>query len=167
MKLRVTVNGHEYEMVVEKNGGDYRVDVEDHVFKCFFKEDKVLVNGEVVPLVIEGDLESGAKVTSNDNTMEIKLHQVREIEHLEPEVMEQGGKEDGASGAVLAPMPGKIMMVKVKAGDSVQADQVVVVLEAMKMENEVQTEMAGKVKEVKVRPGDTVDGGQTLIVVEP
>jgi len=59
------------------------------------------------------------------------------------------------------------MAVKVRPGDTVKANQVVLVLEAMKMENEVQTEVAGKVKEVKVKAGETVEGGQVLLVVEP
>lgn len=167
MKLRMTVNGHEYEVVVEKNGGDYRVDIGDHVYKCIFKDEKVLVNGEVAPVTVEGDLEEGAKVTSDDRTMDIKLQQVREIEHIALEESEEGGRSEGTSGAVLSPMPGKIMAVKVKVGDMVNANQVVCVLEAMKMENEVQTEVAGKVREVKVKAGETVDGGQILIVVEP
>ena len=167
MKLRMTVNGHEYEVVVEKNGGDYRVDIDDHVYKCIFKEDKVLVNGETANVTIEGDLETGAKVTSDDREMEMKLQQVREIERIAVEEADEGGKSDASSGAVLAPMPGKIMAVKVKVGDAVNANQVVAVLEAMKMENEVQTEVAGKVKEVKVKAGETVEGNQVLIVVEP
>lgn len=167
MKLRMTINGQEYEVVVEKNGGDYRVEIEDHVFKCIVKEDKVLVNGELAPLVIEGDLEAGAKVMVDDRTMELKVQQVKDIEHIVLEESEEGGKESGSSGGVIAPMPGKIMSVKVKVGDAVQANQVMLVLEAMKMENEVQTEIAGKVKEVKVRAGETVEGGQVLIVVEP
>ena len=69
--------------------------------------------------------------------------------------------------SVLAPMPGKIMSLKVKVGDAVQVNQVMLVLEAMKMENEVLTEVAGKVKEVKVRAGETVEGGQILLIVEP
>ena len=167
MKLRLTVNGQEYEVVVEKNGGDYRVAIGDHVFKCIFKDEKVLVNGEVAPIIIEGDLEEGAKVMSDDRVMELKLQQVREIEHIALEETEDGGRSEGSSGAVLSPMPGKIMSVKVKVGDMVNANQVVCVLEAMKMENEVQTEVAGKVKEVKVKAGEMVEGGQPLIVVEP
>lgn len=167
MKLRMTVNGHEYEVVVEKNGGDYRVDIGDHVYKCLFKDDKVMVNGEVAPVTVEGDLEEGAQVISDDRSMEIKVQQVREIEHIALEEVEEGGRSEGSSGAVLSPMPGKIMAVKVKVGDQVNANQVVCVLEAMKMENEVQTEVAGKVKEVRVKAGENVDGGQTLVVVEP
>ncbi|KAF5074335.1 Biotin-requiring enzyme [anaerobic digester metagenome] len=167
MKLRMTVNGQEYEVVVEKNGGDYRVAIGDHVFKCIFKDDKVLVNGEVAPIIVEGDLEEGAKVACGDSVMELKLQQVREIEHIALEESEDGGRSESSSGAVLSPMPGKIMSVKVKVGDMVNANQVVCVLEAMKMENEVQTEAAGKVKEVKVKAGEMVEGGQILIVVEP
>ncbi len=167
MKLRMTVNGQEHEVVVEKNGGDYRVAIGDHVFKCIFKDDKVMVNGEAVQMTIDGDLEAGAKVISGDNAMELKLQQVREIEHIALEESDDGGKAEGSSGAVLSPMPGKIMSVKVKAGDAVAANQVVCVLEAMKMENEVQTEVAGKVKEVRVKAGETVEGGQTLLVVDP
>ncbi len=121
MKLRITVNGQEYEVVVEKNGGDYRVAIGDHVFKCIFKDDKVMVNGEAAPLTIEGDLEAGAKVTSGDNTMELKLQQVREIEHIALEESDDGGKAEGSSGAVLSPMPGKIMSVTVMGGDTVYA----------------------------------------------
>lgn len=167
MKLRMTVNGQEYEVTVEKNGGDYRVDIGGNVYKCLVKDDKVLVNGEVVPVAIEGDLEEGAKVISADRTLELKLEQVREIESFALEEPEERGKADSASGAVVAPMPGKIMAVKVRPGDAVKANQVVLVLEAMKMENEVQTEVAGKVKEVKVKAGETVEGGQVLLVVEP
>ncbi len=63
-------------------------------------------------------------------------------------------------------MPGKVISVKVKVGDEVKVNQVVLVLEAMKMENEILSEAAGKVKEIKVRPGEAVEGGQTLVVVE-
>lgn len=167
MKLRMTVNGHEYEVTVEKNGGDYRVAIGDHVYKCIVKDDKVLVNGEVAPVTIEGDLEAGGKVISGDGEMELKLQQVREIEHITLEAADDGGRSEGSSGAVQSPMPGKIMSVKVKVGDQVNANQVVCVLEAMKMENEVQTEVAGKVKEIKVKAGEMVEGGQVLIVVEP
>ena len=66
----------------------------------------------------------------------------------------------------MSPMPGKVISVKVKVGDEVKVNQVVLVLEAMKMENEILSEAAGKVKEIKVRPGEAVEGGQTLVVVE-
>jgi len=159
----MTVNGQEYEVTVEKNGGDYRVDIGGNVYKCLVKDDKVLVNGEVVPVAIEGDLEEGAKVISADRTLELKLEQVREIESFALEEPEERGKADSASGAVVAPMPGKIMAVKVRPGDTVKANQVVLVLEAMKMETEITAPHDGVVARVLVEQGESVAGGDALV----
>ena len=71
----------------------------------------------------------------------------------------------GAAGAVAvkAPMPGNILDVKVKAGDSVKAGDVLVILEAMKMENEIVAPQDGTVASVNVNKGDTVNSGDTLV----
>ena len=69
----------------------------------------------------------------------------------------------GASSVVTAPLNGKITQVNVKPGDLVTAGQAVVVLEAMKMENDITTEYAGTVKAVLVAAGDQVDTGQALV----
>ena len=62
-----------------------------------------------------------------------------------------------------APMPGTILSVSVKAGDTVKKNQVLVVLEAMKMENEIVSPVDGKVISVGVSKGDTVNPGDLLI----
>ena len=69
----------------------------------------------------------------------------------------------GASSVVTAPLNGKITQVNVKVGDQVAAGQAVVVLEAMKMENDITSEYAGTVKAVLVAAGDQVDTGQALV----
>lgn len=69
----------------------------------------------------------------------------------------------GASSVVAAPLNGKITQVNVKPGDQVTAGQAVVVLEAMKMENDITSEYAGTVKAVLVSAGDQVDTGQALV----
>ncbi len=81
----------------------------------------------------------------------------------------RGAEAAGPAGAgrIVAPMQGTIVNVQVAVGDVVVAGQAVCVLEAMKMENQVETEVAGRVTEVRVRPGDTVGGGDVLVVVEP
>ena len=68
--------------------------------------------------------------------------------------------------AVRSPMPGKVVKVLVKAGDEVKAGAPVVVIEAMKMENELRAPRDGKVKEVSAKEGQTVEAGQALATLE-
>ena len=65
-----------------------------------------------------------------------------------------------------APIPGKVVAVKVAAGDEVAAGQPLVVLEAMKMENELTAENAGRVTAVHIEPGATVESGELLVELE-
>ncbi len=76
------------------------------------------------------------------------------------------GAGGAADGSVVAPMQGTIVKVLVAPGDGVEAGQGVIVLEAMKMENHVNTDTGGTVAEVRVGPGDTVGAGDVLVVVE-
>ncbi len=72
----------------------------------------------------------------------------------------------GATGAIRAPMPGRVMRVLVSVGDRVKARQGVIVVEAMKMENELRAPNDGVVKEVLVAPGAAVETGAILVVIE-
>jgi biotin carboxyl carrier protein len=67
---------------------------------------------------------------------------------------------------VTSPMPGKVVRVLVKPGDEVKARQGLVVVEAMKMENELRAARDGRVKDVAVAEGQSVDAGTILLVVE-
>ncbi|MBQ3347768.1 MAG: biotin/lipoyl-binding protein [Synergistaceae bacterium] len=72
-----------------------------------------------------------------------------------------------AEGAntVTAPMPGKILSLKVNVGDTVNNGDLVLLLEAMKMENEVFATASGKVTEIRVKGGDSVNTGDVLMVI--
>ena len=67
---------------------------------------------------------------------------------------------------VSVPMPGKVIAVLVSEGDVVEKGQGLVIVEAMKMENEVHSPIAGTVGEIKVKAGDTVEGGAALVIIE-
>ena len=73
-----------------------------------------------------------------------------------------------AHGAVtiVAPMPGRVVRVLAGAGEDVAARQPVVVVEAMKMENELRAPRAGRIKEISVAPGTSVEAGRVLAVIE-
>jgi acetyl-CoA/propionyl-CoA carboxylase, biotin carboxylase, biotin carboxyl carrier protein len=76
-----------------------------------------------------------------------------------------GGAHTGAKDAVVTPMQGTVLAVEVAEGDEVAAGQVICVVEAMKMENEITAHSAGRVTELSVEPGQAVSSGQTICLV--
>jgi acetyl-CoA/propionyl-CoA carboxylase biotin carboxyl carrier protein len=86
---------------------------------------------------------------------------VRNIRRSSP-----GSVGAAGSGDVTVPMQGTIVKVLVEVGEQIEAGQAVVVLEAMKMENQISAELGGTVTEVKVAAGDTVGGGDVVVVIE-
>jgi propionyl-CoA carboxylase alpha chain len=85
--------------------------------------------------------------------------------HQQPRFEIPGGDE--TSGGLVAPMPGKVIELRVGVGDAVTAGDTLVVLEAMKMEHPMRASEDGVVGEVRVALGEQVEGGALLLVVEP
>jgi biotin carboxyl carrier protein len=71
-----------------------------------------------------------------------------------------------AGNAVVSPMPGKIISIKVKKGQQIKKGDVVIILEAMKMEQEIKSSLEGTVEDIPVLEGETVKKEQALIIVE-
>lgn len=69
-------------------------------------------------------------------------------------------------GKVLSPLPGVVLSINVNVGDKVKNGDVLLIMEAMKMENEIRTDISGTIKTIKVRPNDTVLEGDVLVVIE-
>lgn len=84
-----------------------------------------------------------------------------------PQAAPKAPPAPAAAGSVKvdAPMPGNILDVKVSNGAAVKAGQVLVILEAMKMENEIVAPQDGTVASINVNKGDTVEAGQTIITL--
>lgn len=86
---------------------------------------------------------------------------------LPPEARERApGGPAPASKSIRAPMPGNIIEIRVKAGDSVQPGDVICVLEAMKMNNMIYTDQAGVIASVEVVAGQAVDYGASLVTLQ-
>lgn len=66
---------------------------------------------------------------------------------------------------VTSPLPGTVVALKANVGDTVQAGQVIVLIEAMKMENEIVAPVAGKLLQIAVKQGDSVESGALLAVI--
>jgi biotin carboxyl carrier protein len=132
------------------NGNDYNVDINE-------------VEGQNVKLTVNGT----DYVVTVDK--EIKQQRKPVVSTPRPQASAAPAAAPKAAAAagtkVTTPLPGTILDVFVNVGDAVKEGQTVVLLEAMKMENNIEADVAGTVKEVKVRKGDSVLEGDVLVVI--
>ena len=122
------------------------------------------------------------RVTVNGNTYDVAVEEVAAgvapavsaapspaaapAPKAEPKKEAKAPKASVSGGTpVKAPMPGNVFDIKVNVGDKVEANQIVVVLEAMKMENEIVTPNAGIVASIDVNKGDSVNSGDVLVTI--
>lgn len=121
----------------------------------------VIINNRVYRCALERLPNGSIEVIVNSKRISVA---VRDKKHMRG----QAGAGAGASGRIniTSPMPGKVVRVLLSAGDEVAAHQGVLVVEAMKMQNEAQSPKAGKVAEIKVAEGQTVNAGEVLAVIE-
>ena len=78
----------------------------------------------------------------------------------------ESGRGEAVAGGLVAPMPGTVLAVHVGPGDTVAQGQLLMIVEAMKMEHRITAPRAGTVGEVRARPGDQVNGGDLLAVLD-
>lgn len=145
MKLRVLVDG---EPVGLKNGEVSVEQVEPGVFS-------VLVGARSFEVSLDG-----GTAWVDGRSFEVRVEDPRELSDASALGGSAGRRE------LRAPMPGRVIRVLVSEGDEVAAGQGIVVVEAMKMQNEMPSPKAGRVASVSVKPGDAVASGQVLAAVE-
>ncbi len=123
----------------------------------------------VLSLVIGGKsyrcvLEESAEGTTVHLAGRRMLYRVDDPRSLKSRRRRHGGAE--GPRPLTAPMPGRVVRVLAGVGDTVEAHQSIIVIEAMKMQNELKSPKAGKVARLRVEPGDTVAAGDVLAVIE-
>ncbi|MBK8170626.1 MAG: hypothetical protein IPK60_09820 [Sandaracinaceae bacterium] len=162
MKYRVTLDGKEREVDVSiAPGGSVHVSLDGKAIEV----DVVRVDGGI-NLRIDGhvyDIAAGGKAEA----LNVASRENRSVATVQSE-RTRSQKRDGAgagSGAreVRTPMPGRVVKILVNVGDDVPAKSPVIVVEAMKMENELRTATGGIVESIHVKAGDTVEGNALLI----
>tara|TARA_B100000902_G_C26714531_1_gene623543 strand:+ start:94 stop:495 length:402 start_codon:yes stop_codon:yes gene_type:complete len=123
---------------------------------------KVIVDGTEFEVVLDGE------GTSWSATVEGKTFQI-EIPDAAPVAKKKrsGGGKKKKSGTVSANIPGKVVTVEVKQGDEVVEGQVILILEAMKMQNEIQAPVTGTVTSVNCEEGQAIEANIPLVIIEP
>ncbi len=104
---------------------------------------------------------AAVKVRIDDSLFELEILDERRLRMRRATAFAAQGRQ-----SVTAPMAGRVVKVLRRAGDEVRAGQAILVVEAMKMENEIRSPKDGKVTEVYVREGEAVEGGAQLAAIE-
>jgi biotin carboxyl carrier protein len=119
-------------------------------------------------------LVNGTEITVEMEREEVAVSKTPRLERTRviPETVEKAaltakpGSEIGV-GLVKSPLPGIVLRLSVRVGDKVQAGQSIMVMEAMKMENEIRCALSGTLQEMRVKEGDAVLEGAVLAVIQP
>jgi biotin carboxyl carrier protein len=157
MKRRVTVNGRSAKIKIDGSRLRYVRDEGIGIEGEFSLEGtSVLMNGRSYR-VSKG---AGTEIWVNGRRLTMEVIDSRDLRPGQGATANHGRQE------IAAAMPGKVIRVLVAAGDEVEEGQGLVVVEAMKMQNEMKSPKAGRVAEIRARPDATVGAGEILVVVE-
>lgn len=144
-EYKLTINGNEYVTSIS---------VEDGIAN-------VTVNGqEYKNIAVEG------MIKKNKSMPHVAPRPVAQAEAAPVAAAPRPAAAGGAGSAIKSPLPGVVLDVFVKEGDAVKAGQRLMLLEAMKMENNIESDRDGVVKSIVARKGDSVLEGDTLITIE-
>lgn len=142
-KFCIFLNGEARQVkVADKRGSHMTLIVDDKPFDVIFADDSTII------------------VNNQEYTVEILDEQVAKL-------MKTGAAESRKQELVVkAAMPGLIIEVSVKEGDKVTKDQGLLIIEAMKMQNEMQSPRHGIIKKINIKKGQTVNSGDKLIIID-
>jgi pyruvate carboxylase subunit B len=169
MKLVLSLDGGaDVEVVVRRDGGGYLVDLEEGGRKRTLRIERqsasVLADGRQREISVRPlDGEPGSYQAASPSSS-LRVEVADPLTRLAAQSRGASGGKRG--GRIAAYMPGRVISVLVEAGATVAAGQGLVVLEAMKMQNEIQAERAGVVRRVHVQAGQSVDGGDLMFEID-
>ena len=164
MKYEANIDGRQISIEIEERDGHITAKVGERAY------DLQVVRPEPDTfLIFDGDRVLEARVWSaepNLSRVEIGNHTFSASIIDRKHRRASAEHDDEGRRQLIAPMPGKVVRVLLKPGDEVKMGQGVVVVEAMKMQNEVKSPKAGRVIEIRVTEGATVNANQVLAIVE-
>jgi biotin carboxyl carrier protein len=168
MQYEVDIGGRRRLVVVTRAGDGFAVSVDGHRRNV----DAARIDGHTLSLVVDNALGYEVSIAADPVSGQLAVHVGSTPIAVTLNGRRRSSRKDERGGAgsgpqrLAAPMPGKVVRVLVKTGDRVHARQPIVVVEAMKMENELRASREGTVTEIHVREGMSVDAGALLLVIQ-
>lgn len=176
LTFEVEINGRTRSVSIEavgavgRDGGRFRVVIHDAGAPAPAQDVDARVTDLGLSIMMTGGRAIDAAITERSGgEWLIQLPHVSVTATVDARRYQRGPAADAAQVGeqrVTAPMPGRVLRVLVKPGDEVAARQGLVVVEAMKMENELGSPKAGRVKDVAVSEGQSIEAGRLLVIVE-
>ena len=166
MKLELEIDGKILEAEFSTGDPMTQLSLEGKVYRAAVSEPEpgifvIIFNDHVYRCALERLPNGGIEVNVGGQRISVAANDKKHL-HSNP-----GGPSGGGGRVTLsAPMPGKVVRILLAAGAEVNAHQGVLIVEAMKMQNEVQSPITGKIAEMRVSEGQTVNGGEILAVIE-
>ena len=164
MKYEAEIDGQTINLEWQERDGRIAVVIEE---RCYDVE--VVRPEEGVYQLLIGNQVYEARVSEAENDcLRVNLRGTLFTATIIDRKHRRAGAEHGdeSQRQLIAPMPGKVVRVLLRAGDEVKAGQGVIVVEAMKMQNEIKSPKDGRLLDVRVSEGETVSGNQVLATVE-
>lgn len=157
--FRITINGKVYEVEVEELTSTASS-------PSYFSVNRSAVVSEVTPAPVSmPSVGAATQAPASMPTQAQPASQPSKREETKREEKPSVSVSEASGTPVNAPMPGKILRVAVKEGDAISQGDLLLVLEAMKMENEIFSPVSGVIKRVAVSPGDSVNTGDLLVLI--
>ncbi|MCZ6597391.1 MAG: biotin/lipoyl-binding protein [Planctomycetota bacterium] len=166
MKYFVTVDGRQREVVLEERGGELEVTLDGEPVEIGYEEVDRL--GQVALLFGDRSHAISIEEAGGEFSVTVEGHVYRVLVEDERERAAHAAEREGRRGGgdVRSLMPGIVIQVLVSEGEEVAAGQPLVILEAMKMQNEIEAPSAGRVTRVHVAPGEAVGSGAMLLTLQ-
>jgi biotin carboxyl carrier protein len=165
MEFTYNVNGTVHRLTVEKKDGVYLIRDGDRQYTADVQraadgELTILIGGRTYAALIAQDKDRRIVHVGG------RVHVVREPDEEASGGIEGAEKSPDGGLKIRPPMPGKVIKVQVSVGESVRKNQTLVIVEAMKMENEIRSAIEGVVRKIHVAAGDLVDPERPMIELE-
>ena len=171
MKLKAQLSGKEHEVSLSIADGAVEVVLDDRHYDLQLREsasgEYLLINGTNV-YKCRVSRRSGSLAAGQSFAVAVRGRNYK-IAVVDPRRLRSGqsaGAHQAGAAEIVSPMPGKIVRVLVQEGDKVEADAGIIVVEAMKMQNEMKAPKTGTVVSINAEEGATVNAGDVLAVVE-
>ena len=166
VKLKAVIDDREHELTMRIDGGRVKAEIDGRVYDLELREPEP----RCYLFLRDAEVHECRVNKAQDGGFDVSLHgRNHAVTIIDPKRLRSGQDADRhhhGLAEITAPMPGKVVRVQIETGASVEKGSGIVVVEAMKMQNEMKSPRAGVVVSINVKPGDTVNAGDVLAVIE-